>query len=254
MHKNRTIILFGVVCLKRKLLILVIIVILVILTLQISTYFYEKQLDTKTQLHLKMLNAIKHYNSIEATYSYQHSKTSRDEKEISFYFRQGLNPEVEMNNLMMDGNVLDYIKVRVDNLSLFSVEIMDDFLDNRNFKEGSKTLSHFLGFPQLNFWYPQENTYQTVPFIHYMNHNISLIAHPQYIAFYLRDHKNWEIERNINYLGRKASVIKGISTNHGGEHFELWVDRKTGILLKFFSRDSNDKLKQKISVSSIKVN
>ncbi len=241
--------------LKRRILIFVVTIFLPFSTLQILKYYYGEQLDTKTKIHLKMLNAIKHYQTVEATYTYYDWNLNRDKKEISFYFRQGLNPEVQINHYRMDGNVFDYLKVKREYFLLFSKVVLDTFIDNKDFEAGFKSLAHFSGFPQLEYWYPQPRSYATMPFIHYMNHHIYLIAHPQYHASYLRVHNDWEMVKNIEYLGREVSVIRGVSEVHRGRnHFEMWVDHKTGILLKFKSFNMSGKVREEIIVTSIDVN
>ena len=74
----------------------------------------------------------------------------------------------------------------------------------------------------------------------------------------MSDTSLWNITKEEEYLGRTCVVLSGKTTPSYGkklniDHFTMYVDEATGILLKFEGFSSTDQLTQSITTKSISI-
>lgn len=90
--------------------------------------------------------------------------------------------------------------------------------------------------------------------IHYAS-TVSLF--PQEIAFgFLSNESLWEISEKTEFLGRKCTILKGVTGKDYGtklniSRFVMIVDDKSGIVLSFEAYDSDDNLTQYSTTTSL---
>lgn len=90
--------------------------------------------------------------------------------------------------------------------------------------------------------------------IHYAS-TVSLF--PQEIAFgFLSNESLWEISEKTEFLGRKCTILKGVTGKDYGtklniSRFVMIVDDKSGIVLSFEGYDSDDNLTQYSTTTSV---
>ncbi|MFF2158601.1 hypothetical protein ACFVVQ_25305 [Paenibacillus chitinolyticus] len=88
-------------------------------------------------------------------------------------------------------------------------------------------------------------------------HAASEVLLPQNYAFWLKN-DNTKIVGYDKYLGRDATIISGTHDQYVADKllsktFTLWIDSKTGILLKLLDNDQNGKLVNSIVVKDIQL-
>lgn len=76
---------------------------------------------------------------------------------------------------------------------------------------------------------------------------------PQRLVFrYLSNMDLWELEGSESCLGRECAVIKGTADDEDVTDFTMYVDKETGVLLKFIGYNDKGELSQFLIVREIK--
>ncbi|WP_341301530.1 hypothetical protein MHB44_02935 [Lysinibacillus sp. FSL H8-0500] len=80
------------------------------------------------------------------------------------------------------------------------------------------------------------------------------VTFPQVYAFWLEDNitsitPDTHLNRDVNVI--KGKLSKDLSEKRKSKSFEMWVDNKTGVLLKLIDRNSEGEVINKIEVTSI---
>jgi hypothetical protein len=79
---------------------------------------------------------------------------------------------------------------------------------------------------------------------------------PNVIAYnYTRDIKSWDIEKqNEELLGHNTLVIKGEANKRNFQSFRLWVDKDTGILVKYETYNSEGEIVDYLYPTKLEIN
>ncbi|RLQ92416.1 hypothetical protein [Falsibacillus albus] len=85
------------------------------------------------------------------------------------------------------------------------------------------------------------------------------LLNENFVYNYLADMDNWSITNGSKeYFDRICMVLKGSMINskqsNVPNHFELWVDKETGIILKLLEFDSNNHIQYSITYRNVQIN
>lgn len=193
----------------------------------------------------KMLNAIDHYTTAKGTYLHRSSAGSLEQ--ISFDVRQGSNPgsHIQISNeqgivhktgTASGGQILiTSEKDKSYNLASVSQNTNPPTAEREQNKDG-----------KAYYFYRND---PSAPI------DAGNVTFPQALAFWLKDGK-YKIVGYETYLNRDATVIEGDvlpEKRSAGKSFKMWVDTKTGILLRFLINTDSPKPAMEIKVLDIKI-
>lgn len=195
------------------------------------------QMNEKELLYYKILNSIDFYETVEGILVSGNNKTNENEtikfivdmKNKKAYYNEksdDLNEEIIINGskrIMIDHVKKEY---RIDSI---------DTYDKDKIISRLKPNQRFCGEKITKFKY--NNEIREVQGIAFRNDgyliNIRNLFDQEIIGTYLHDYE-WNIEKSIEYLGRKATIIKGemkFVDKYGASVFEAIIDNETGIIL-----------------------
>ena len=194
----------------------------------------------------KMLNSIDNYETVSGTY-HTYLKPLGVDTLSNFEINEGRNPGnyiEEIDNKtgsslvrQSDGEQFVEVNHKAKEYMVATVVNQSEEFDTSKPRAFKKTNGQM------------EYVYRPDPAVAYND-----VTFPQVYAFWLED--NITSITQDTYLNRDVNVIKGklsedLSKKRESENFEMWVDNKTGVLLKLIDRNSEGEVVNKIEVTSI---
>lgn len=206
--------------------------------------------DVKTNIYKKMLNTIDNFNEIELTL--ETSMLSNEKTTVTY--QTNIDEGYAYESVVENGVLVKETYAKPNDVYL-------TFVDNnaRTYNRqylGSYKRSDTPYIPLAERTYTEDDG---IPCYVYRRNitNCPLASYsivPQEITFsYLKDFDKWNINANVEYLGRKCVEIKGKTTPYVSEKqncdiFTMIVDSETGVLMKF-EGFKNGKLTDYITVT-----
>jgi outer membrane lipoprotein-sorting protein len=219
-----------------------------------SAYIPPKQEEnydemSKEEILTKMINSVDYFETARGEYKMHYSFSPGYEtveyaislkQEPGGYGKRTLDTgEITSREFYKDGKVWSINE---------SLKTYMEFRANRN---SGTTLTLDQAFSTASDGNPQTN-YRERPPISTANETLF----PYEIASnYTRDLTKWEIEKqNEELLGHNTLVIKGIKNHRDFQSFRFWVDKDTGILIKYETYKANGDIVDYLHPTKLEVN
>ncbi|SEM94555.1 hypothetical protein [Lihuaxuella thermophila] len=194
----------------------------------------------------KMLNAIDNYKDIQGSFRIKFANINQDER-VDFMVSEDHAPG-------------SYVKITPKNGTVKEHKSNGKTLIQLNHE--TKTLRKQTLAPVQKVQGPRHFTNQhgEPVYVHRQDpadaHAASKVTFPQNYAFWLKNPEN-KVVGHEKLLQRNVTVIEGkhdayMSKKLGAVTYKMWVDTKTGVLLKLSGKDANGKEVYSIHVTDIK--
>ncbi|MDQ0913853.1 sigma-E factor regulatory protein RseB domain-containing protein [Paenibacillus sp. V4I5] len=206
---------------------------------QTSATAYKSTIPNYETIHDRMLNAIDNYKDIKGTYKIGNQT-------VEFEVAEGDSPGSYTKMTENNGQVVEIISDGVNVLNLNH--------QSKTFRKHVNPTSEPVKGPRI---YRNENG--TMNYIHRPDPATAasaLVTFPENYAFMLTDGIKTGQEK---YLERDATIIEGkpnedLPKNFGANHFKMWVDSETGVLLKVIGTNEKNEVVHSLEVISIQIN
>lgn len=207
----------------------------------------------KTTIQERMLNSFHYFDQAEGSFRYYSREVGFDffvlykvdmNNHIQFYTK-------EMNSKLKPLYEASFINGKETRLyhDFQSYEVMEQEI---NHKGEFKSIASVYGMVDGQKMYDYPNTPIQIGLANNSLHG------KEVAAGFLEEHDKWEVIGTEDYVGREAILIKGTfgkaySHKNWGS-FQIWMDKHTGILLKYHIYDVNGQILDALETNEITVN
>ena len=214
-------------------------------TVKEQTYHANAEIAS---IQKKMLNAIDHYQNIQGSFHIQFENNGQNET-IDFQVDEGKTPGSHVKVTKANGTVFETKSNGKEHLVMNhqKEQFSKSNIAPRKEVKGSRHFSNENGQPV----FVQRNDPATASIA-------KEVTFPQNYAFWLRNKEN-KIVGHDKMFNRDITVIEGkhndyLSKKLGATTYKMWVDTKTGVLLKLIGTDRNGDEAYHIKVQDIQFN
>lgn len=212
-----------------------------------QTKLSYKVLD-KLPIRSKMLNAVDHYRTISGSFELYNKPLLNNSETISFAIQEGKNPRSWVS-VATDSN----ISLRTVFDGKFAVIINNQ---NKSFIKTRMDNTPIPKSPRISLNKSDEwiNIYRNDP----AGANIANeVTFPQVYAFWLKNH--FKVIGQEKLFKRDAEVITGdvpleLKKKRESVTYKMWVDKKTGILLKMIEKNARGTVTNSIIIKRLEIN
>jgi hypothetical protein len=208
---------------------------------------------TISSIKEKMLNSIDYYHTLKGSYRKVIKPLNVDET-VDFTISQGDKPgssvKVKLNNKDNNNNTIETLSNDKNFTSLDTVNKVYSKVNIYKFGKFNKS---------------QPRTYKGIDgkqvFVYRPDpansNSADTVAFPQVYAFWLGSAV--KLAGSVQYLGRNALLLEGplpieLQKKHDAVKYKMWIDSKTGILLKLVESTASGEITNQTEVTSLKFN
>ncbi|MBB6452383.1 hypothetical protein HNQ94_000828 [Salirhabdus euzebyi] len=218
-----------------------------------------KEKMTEEEILTKMLNTINNFETAQGSFTYRNTLQQYNvEYELSLTKNYGGYSKVVTTDLKEQSKNTHFTYYNDEFLWQIN-ENIKTYKQSTSFKNvnpGARTISVESAF-HTNSDGDNVTTFNSRP--HIGNAQLSLFPY-ELASNYTRDYERWEIEKqNEEVVGHNTIVLKGTldkyaATKHDSNTFRFWVDRDTGILVKFETYNANNEVVHYLYPNELNIN